>query len=129
MTGALLLVLQAVTSAPAVLPTDWAALPPLQYFRPTPDDPALANFVRGEVQAKRCAAARPAPGGWALTVDVAVLVQASGMVSRTVPRAINCPSVEQYAAGLVFSRARGNVAPDAGARDGWYRTTLSFAWR
>lgn len=115
--------------APAVLPSDWTTLPPLEYVRPAPDDPALATFVRAEVQAGHCAAARPAPGGWTLNVDVAVFVQSSGMVRRTVPRAIACPSVEQYAAGLVFSRARGNVVTDTSARDGWYRTTLTFAWR
>ncbi|WP_447407106.1 hypothetical protein, partial [Clostridium perfringens] len=62
-----------------------------------------------------------------LRVDVAVLV-AAGRPRRVIPRAIQCPAVEQYAAGLVSSMARGNIAPATQAGDGWYKTSLTFAW-
>lgn len=126
MIGAILLLLQATGALP---PTDWSSLPTLRYVRSAGEDATLANFVRGEVKAGRCAAAALAPTGWSLTVDVAVLLQPDGIVRRTIPRAINCPSVEQYAAGIVFSRARNNIDPPGTGADGWYRTTLTFTWR
>ena len=48
-----------------------------------------------------------------------------GSIRAVVPRAIECPTVEQFVAGLVISSARNNLRqPSAG----WYRTALSFAW-
>ena len=128
MIATILLALQAAPPPP-MPPQDWGTLPTLRYVRPANDDAALASFVRGEVQAGRCAAARATPNGWTASVDVAVLVQPDGIVRRTTPRAIGCPSVEQYAAGIVFSRARMNIDTTGIVTDGWYRTTLTFAWR
>ena len=45
---------------------------------------------------------------------------------RIVPRAINCPTVEQYAAGVASRFLRRNIG-DADA-DSWHRLTLAFAW-
>ena len=127
MIAALALLFQA---APVPLPpSDWSTLPALRYLHLAPDDPTLAAFVRSEAKAGRCTAARQTPSGWSLAVDVAVLIQPDGMVRNTLPRAIGCPSVEQYAAGIVFSRARGNVDTGGAGADGWYRTSLAFSWR
>ncbi|WP_232834078.1 MULTISPECIES: hypothetical protein [unclassified Sphingomonas] len=118
------------TIAPAPLPmppADWTTLRPLPFLRDPPDGAALSDFVRAEVQAGHCAAAIQGPNGWTLRVDVAVLV-AAGRPRRVIPRAIQCPAVEQYAAGLVSSMARGNIAPATQAGDGWYKTSLTFAW-
>ncbi|WP_375398814.1 hypothetical protein [uncultured Sphingomonas sp.] len=42
------------------------------------------------------------------------------------PRAINCPTVEQFAAGIVQKTARGTLAnPSADSR---YRTDLTVTW-
>ena len=49
-----------------------------------------------------------------------------GVVRRIVPRAINCPTVEQYAVGLASRFLRRNIG-DADA-DSWHRLTLAFAW-
>ena len=125
---ALSLLLQVALPAPSLPPPDWSLLPTLRYVRSPAESPALADFVRAEVRGGRCAAQRPTETGWAITVDIALLVSPAGAIRRSVPRAIDCPSVEQYAAGLVSSRARGNVATDTIATDTWYRTALTFAW-
>lgn len=106
----------------AVPPTDWALLPELKLQRPWRDQRALSDYVRDEVRAGRCAA----PGN-GVRVDLVVLVAANGQVRRIIPRAINCPTVEQYASGLMSRMARSNVAPPA--EEGWFRTALVFAWR
>jgi len=118
----------AVAAPMPVLPPDWSMLRPLPYARDPEDGASLSAFVRTEVKAGRCNAAVQTPQGWTLKVDLAVLVGASGNPRRIVPRAIACPSVEQYAAGLVSSMARGNLLPGAIDGDGWYRTSLTFAW-
>jgi hypothetical protein len=46
----------------------------------------------------------------------------------TIPRAIDCPSVEQYAAGLVLSFSRNNLTQRATLAPQWYRATLRFKW-
>ena len=59
--------------------------------------------------------------------DLALLVDAGGAVQRIVPRAIGCPTVEQYTVGLVSSLARRGVAA-AGLRPGWYRYVAGYRW-
>ncbi len=54
-----------------------------------------------------------------------MLTRADGTVRAVVPRAIDCPTVEQFAAGLVTSMSRANLRE---APEGWYRATLSFIW-
>lgn len=109
-------------------PQDWSMLRPLPLIRSADDSPNLSGFVRAEVKAGRCAAAMAAAQGWTLRIDLAVLVGPGAQPRRVVPRAIACPSVEQYAAGLVSSLARGNIAAAATDPDTWYRTSLTFSW-
>jgi hypothetical protein len=125
---ALLLITQAAAPAPSLPPQDWSALPTLRFERTVGDNPALADFVRAEVRQGHCAAQRATATGWTISIDIALLVTPQGLVLRTVPRAIGCPSVEQYAAGLAFSRAMGNVDTDGMASDGWYRMSMAFTW-
>ena len=128
MIRALALMTQAAIPAPALPPQDWSTLPTLRFERTIGDNPALADFVRAEVRQGHCAAQRATAAGWTISIDIALLVTPQGLVRRSVPRAIGCPSVEQYAAGLAFSRAMGNVATKGMASDGWYRTSMAFAW-
>ncbi len=119
----------AAAAAPAPIPPqDWSVLRPLPIARDVSGDPTLSGFVRAEVKAGRCAAATASTDGWTLKVDVAVLIGPAGQPRRVVPRAIACPSVEQYAAGLVSSMARGTVPPAAIDGDAWYRASLTFTW-
>ncbi|MEN2785416.1 hypothetical protein ACFOKI_12640 [Sphingomonas qilianensis] len=111
--------------APAV-PIDWSVLAPLPYVVAPQQSRALAGFVAGEIAAGRCPIARPADGRYSVKVEVATLVGADGVIRRTVPRAINCPTVEQYSAGLVLSFARGNL--HRATTDQWYRATIVFDW-
>ncbi|GHH15456.1 hypothetical protein GCM10008023_18390 [Sphingomonas glacialis] len=122
-----MLLLQAA-ELPAV-PADWATLAPLPYVAAPRLTPQLTSFVASEITANRCPMAKPADGHYVVKVDVATLVGADGIVRRTVPHAINCPTVEQYAAGLVTGFARGNLALRAGTTDHWYRATIVFDWR
>jgi len=126
----LLAVQAAATAPPAVLPpADWSTLPELRYLHAPADAGDVTGFVRAEVKAGRCAAAIDnGARGWSIRVDLAVLAAPDGQPRRIVPRAIQCPSVEQYAAGLVSSLARGNIDTGASVAEGWYRTSLVFAW-
>jgi hypothetical protein len=111
--------------APTQLPTlpeDWADLPELALKRRIPENRALSSYVRDEVRAGRCAAA-----GNQLRVEMAVLIAGNGQLRRIRPRAIGCPTVEQYATGIMVRMARGNVAPPGD--DQWYRTVVAFAWQ
>jgi hypothetical protein len=122
-----MLLLQAAMQAvsPAV-PTDWSVLAPMPYVSPPQLSPTLSSFVAGEIAAGRCMVARPANGRYVVKVDVATLVGADGIVRRTVPRAIDCPTVEQYSAGLVLSFARANLP--RGTTEQWYRATIVYDW-
>ena len=119
------LFLQAVVPA---VPADWSTLAPLPYVAPPQMTAPLGRFVADEIAAGRCAVPKPADGHYVFKVDVATLVSADGKVLRTVPRAINCPTVEQYSAGLVVSFARTNLPMRGGAADIWYRATVTYDW-
>lgn len=107
-------------------PSDWSSLPSLPLLKLWQLRPQLSRYVRDEVVAGRCGAAvRDAAGGYVLRVPLAVRIGSEGQVQKTVPRAIGCPTVEQYASGLVSRLARGNLA----ARAGWFRATIVFSWR
>lgn len=105
---------------------DWPSLAPLPYRAEPQITPDMLAFVASEVTARKCPVA--IGPGLTLTVDVAVLVDAQDNIRTTVPRAIQCPTVEQYAAAMVAGAARGNLLPRMASADQWYRTTVSFAW-
>ena len=107
------------TEPPLAVPAEWAVMPPMPWRSEPVLTPDLTSFVDGEVRAGRCVPTRPA-----IAVELAVFVRADGFVRAVVPRAINCPSVEQFAAGLVTSFARNNLRQPAA---GWYRTAITFA--
>lgn len=107
---------------------DWSLLAPLRYLHDPEVTPPMRQFVVDEIAAGRCALPRPADGHYTLTLDVAVLIGADGSVRATVPHAINCPTVEQYGAGLVSAFARDNLLPRVTATDQWYRTSVTFSW-
>lgn len=119
MSGLLLL-----AAALQTAPIDWDALPPLPWRAPPIVTPDMQAFVQREVKLRRCVTPKPN----VLEVSIAVLVDENGAIRTTVPRAIACPSVEQYAAALAAGFARNNLLPRPGATDQWYRTTLSFTW-
>lgn len=103
---------------------NWDALPPLPYRAPPLITPEMELFVGREVRARKCPhQAR------SMQVDVAVLIDEKDGVRTTVPRAIRCAGVEQYAAGLVAGFARANLLPRMGGPEQWYRTTLTFTLR
>ncbi|MES2986289.1 MAG: hypothetical protein V4808_00140 [Pseudomonadota bacterium] len=102
---------------------DWDALPPLPYRAPPLVTADMQAFVAREARANKC----PSQSA-EMRVDVAVLIDESGGVRTTVPRAIQCPSVEQYAAGLVAGFARGNLLPRMATGEQWYRTSLTFTF-
>jgi hypothetical protein len=124
---ALFLALQAAASV-AAPPADWSALPPLR-LSTTPDYAALmTQFVHDEVAAGHCAAPPAVAGKVSIKIDLLVLVSTSGDAVRIVPKAINCPTVEQFAAGVVQKAARGNIAGAPPASDSWYRTGMTLSW-
>jgi hypothetical protein len=123
----LLLMLQAAArSAP---PRDRSALPPLRLTQ-TPDySLIMTKFVHDEVAAGHCAAPAPVAGKVTLKLDLIVLVASStNQAIRVVPRAISCPTVEQFAAGVVEKAARDNIAGQPPGNDSWYHTSMSVTW-
>lgn len=121
---ALLMALQATPATipfVAMPPADWSTLTELAFVRPTPPAADLSDYVREEVRVGRCVS-----NDTSIRVDLAVLVGNDGRVRRIVPRAINCPTVEQYASGIVSRLARSNVV--APPHDRWFRTTVTFSW-
>ena len=127
MLDALALLLAADQAALPPLP-DLQALAPLRYMHDPEMKPAMTQFVADEVAAGRCAKPQPVAGHYRISFDVAVLVDGDGMVRATVPHAIDCPTVEQYGAGLVSSFARDNLVSRAPAGPQWFHTSLTFDW-
>ncbi|MEN3747597.1 hypothetical protein TPR58_10490 [Sphingomonas sp. HF-S3] len=109
---------------------DWAALPGLPYRAPPIVTPGMNEFAAREAVSRKCPLPDPSGPNQTISVDIAVLVDASGDVRTVVPKAIDCATVEQFAAGLAAGFARGNLLPRAGAAsEQWYRTTVTFSWR
>ena len=102
---------------------DWKGLAPLPWRAPPLITAEMRAFVRREVVLRKC----PLPKPGTIEVEVAVLVDEANGIRTTVPRAIRCPTVEQYAAALVASFARNNLLPRTGAGQIWYRAQLSFS--
>ncbi len=115
--------------APGPAAIDWESLPAVPYREPPTMTPAMHDWARGQVRARKCRARRLVDGRPAVRVEVAVLVDDEG-VRTTVPRAIGCPTIEQYAAGLVAGFSRNNLTQRTAAPGtAWYRATVTFAWR
>ena len=108
-------------------PQDWTMLPVLRIRGQATTIANTSAYVHGEVVAGRCAHVVRTTQGWALTVDLAVLITPEGRVRRVTPRAIDCPTVEQSAAGVILGARDSIDVVDADA-DTWYRTSLTFAW-
>lgn len=123
MIGAIALGLALQATPPRI---DWPSLAPLPYRSEPQITPDMLSFVASEVVARKCPLA--IGPGLTLSVDVAVLVDAQDNIRTTVPRAIQCPSVEQYAAAMVAGAARGNLLPRMATADQWYRVTVTFTW-
>ncbi|WP_394648569.1 hypothetical protein [uncultured Sphingomonas sp.] len=113
--AAFLLLGQAISLAP---PLDWTSLPRLSLASGSSISAQLTEFAQNEVRDGRCSL------GERSTLDLAVLVAENGRVRRIVPRAIDCPSVEQFAAGVVLRAARDRIRPPATAT--WYVTTIAL---
>ena len=102
----------------------WNTLAPLPYRAAPQITPDMNSFVQREAIGRKCPRVHPS----AITVEVAVLVDHSGGIRTTVPRAIGCPTVEQYAAALIAGFARNNLLPRTGTSEQWYRTEVTFTW-
>ncbi len=108
---------------------DWASLPDLPYRQPPQITAPMINYVKAQTRARHCRVQRRVADKLpALRVEVAVLVHPEDGVRTSVPRAAGCPPVEQYAAGLVTSFARNNLAPRTVTAEQWYRATVTFVW-
>lgn len=124
---------QQATPPPLPLPSApgqviaWDTLPPVPYRTPPVMLPDMMAFVAGEVGAGRCRFANATRARGEVVVDVAMLVTPDMGPRLTIPRAIDCPTVEQYAAGLVLSFSRNNL-PGRAIVPQWYRATLRFRW-
>lgn len=117
----------ALVMATQAAPIDWDGLAPFPFRAPPIVTADMQAFVQSEVATHKCPVA-PA-GAQTVKVDVAVLVDASDGIRTAVPRAIQCPTVEQYAAALVAGFARNNLLPRTAASEQWYKTTLTFTWK
>lgn len=106
---------------------DWATLPELAYRNPPTVAPNMVRFVSKEVAQGRCKLTDPAKT--TVAVDVAVLVEPDGTVRSVVPKAIQCPNVEQYTAGLVTAFTRNNLSPRAAQAEQWYRVSVTYSWK
>jgi hypothetical protein len=105
---------------------DWKGLAPLPWRTPPALTAEMQAFVQREAVSRNC----PLPGPGTITVEVAVLVDEASGIRTAVPRAIRCPTVEQYAAALVAGFARGNLLPrTGGGAEQWYRASLTFTWK
>jgi hypothetical protein len=127
----LFLIFQAAvaTVVPTSVPSDWSKLPDLR-LTTTPDYAAImTKFVHDEIASGRCAAPAPVDGKTSIKVDMVVLVSATnGEALKIVPRAIHCPTVEQFAAGVVQKAARGNIAGPPPPADSWYHIGVTLTW-
>ncbi|MGN6376918.1 MAG: hypothetical protein ACTHMG_15395 [Sphingomonas sp.] len=115
-------------AAPAKPMRDWAAMQAVPFRLPPVITPGMSAFVAGEVKGSHCTIAPPVAGYYTLSVDVALLIAADGTIKQAVPRAINCSTVEQFAAGLATSFASDNLLARADTEDRWFQTRLTFTW-
>lgn len=116
------------TAGPTAPPTDWSQLPALRWKLPPRNAAATSRYVRDEVAAGRCGAAQRSDHTAALKIDLAVLADANGRVRAVVPRAVNCPTVEQYTVGLIQRMALDNVDTTGQTAETWYRAAMTYSW-
>ena len=126
MIAALALSLAATLQAGTI---DWVALPALPYRAQPMLTTSMHQFAAREAKARRCPLPANSGPNQRLTVELAVLVNTRGEIRTIVPRAIQCATVEQDAAGLAAGFARNNMLPAGGATDQWYQTSITFSWR
>ena len=119
----------ALAAALQTSPIDWDALPSLPYRAPPAISLEMHAFVAREVRERQCPAPAPREGVRTLEVEVAVLVDGMGGIRTVVPRAIACPTVEQYAAALTAGFARNNLLSRTAGEPQWYRASIAFSWR
>lgn len=108
-----------LVSAPAPPLAQWSALAPLPWRTAPVLGPEITAFVVSEVKGNRCV---PSKSG-VVAFDVVARVTPDGVVHEVVPQSIGCPTVEQFASGLVSGFARNNLREITG---GWYRVTVGF---
>jgi hypothetical protein len=118
----------ALSAALQAATVDWPALPAVPWRAPPLVTQEMHDFAEREARERRCPLPATAGANQMLVAEVAVLVDAEGNVRNAVPRAIGCPTVEQYAAGLVQGFARNNLLPRVGTGEQWYKTSLTFSW-
>ena len=121
----------AIPAGPAATPLppqDWSALPVLRFRRPVTPTTESTAFVAGQVSSGQCSGAARTRDGWQLTIDLALFATADGRIRRVTPRAIDCPTVEQYAAGVLVGTPRDSLDLGDAQGDTWYRTSMTFAW-
>ncbi|MHA6722443.1 hypothetical protein [Sphingomonas sp. RS2018] len=126
----ILLSAQAVQPAPDAPPAaGWSSLPLLPIAMAPAELAPLSSFVATEVAAGRCAAATLATDGSStLTVPVVVRRLPDGRVDAIRPQAIGCPTVEQYAVGLLQRLVTRPLAVPPPSVATWYRAGLTFHW-
>jgi hypothetical protein len=126
-----LIIALALQAAPVVPdpspPKDWSTLAPLPFTKQPDYTASLTDFVAEEVKSGRCVPPKRTDGQNHIDISLAVLIVPGGAVKRIVPQAIECPTVEQYSAGLVLSMSRDNIKASP-ATDTWYRTSMSYNW-
>jgi len=125
---ATMLIAFAALQAGASPPADWSALPALPWKLPPRHASGTNDYVRGEVAAGRCAAGQRSARTSALHIELAVLATPQGRVRAVVPRAINCPTVEQYTVGLIQRMALDNIETAGRTGDTWYRAAMTYSW-
>ncbi|MBW4329676.1 hypothetical protein KY084_02150 [Stakelama sp. CBK3Z-3] len=111
------------------LPIDWEGMTPLPYHNQPVVTTQMSQFVAKEMAFSKCPMPRRQNGKRVVSLDIAVLLSEDGSVRATIPRAINCSSVEQYSAGLVSTFARNNLDPAKVDPSGWYRATVTYEWQ
>lgn len=107
-------------------PLDWSTLPSFPLPRAVIVTEGT-SFVRRELT-ERCAGGTDASQSRQFAMAVAILVADAGHVRRVTPRAVGCPTVEQYTAGYVLSLTRGGPGSLSAPAPGWYRLTVTYRW-
>lgn len=100
---------------------DWDALPLL----PIRSAPIITQEMEKFAAAQALEAKCVLPDG-PLSVDVAVLLDEDDALRAAVPRAIDCPVIEQFVASLVQANARYNLLPRVTSNEQWYRANITF---